>query len=177
MMNKFIEYLKDIDSSMFEKGDEKEIQKLEELGKRKLPKEFIMVYQEAMPIDEVEIYDDIVLYSFNRIEEENIDAVPGVNIYPYGLLTFASTLDGDGICIDLNDKSGAIYQCSHSLLADEEEISFYTDKMICKEFSYDNIIKFSIKLANNYREFVEKIMNERLEIYDVIENVVETYKE
>ncbi|MDP4147268.1 MAG: hypothetical protein Q8936_22810 [Bacillota bacterium] len=176
-MNKFIEYLKEINSSMFEKGDEKEIQQLEELGKKKLPKEFIMVYQEAMPIDNVEIYNDIVLYSFNRIKEENLDAVPGANIYPYGLLTFASTLDGDAICIDLNDKSSPIYQCSHSLLSDEEEISFYKNKMISKEFSYDNIIKFSIRLANNYREFVEEIMMASLEIYDVVGNVIENYKE
>lgn len=177
MINKFIKYLNEIDSVMFEKADEKEIQHLEELGKRKLPKEFIRVYQEAMPIDEIEIYDDIVLYPFDRIEEENIGAVPGVNIYSYGLLIFASTLDGDGICIDLNDKNGAIYQCSHSLLEDEEEISFYKGKMICKEFSYENIIKFSIKLADNYREFVEKIMDESLEIYDVIENIVANYEE
>lgn len=165
------------DSLMFEKGDEKEIQQLVELGKRKLPKEFINIYQEAMPIDEVEIYNDIVFYPFERIQEENVEAVPGINIYPYGLLTFASTLDGDAICIDLNDKNCAIYQCSHSLLADEEEISFYKEKMICKEFTYENIIKFSMKLADNFMEFIEKIMNENLEIYDVIESVIDDYKE
>lgn len=167
----------EIDSLIFEKGDEKEIQQLVELGKRKLPKEFITIYQEAMPINEVEIYNDIVIYPFERIEEENADAVPGINIYQYGLLTFASTLDGDAICIDLNDKNGVIYQCSHSLLADEEEISFYKEKMICKEFTYENIIKFSMKLADNFMEFIEKIMSENLEIYDVIENVIDNYKE
>jgi len=160
----------------FAPAKEEEIQQLVELGKGKLPNEFLEIYKNKMPEREIEI-KDIVIYPMSRIKEENFNYIPGANIYPLGFLTFASTLDGDAICIDLNDKNGAVYQCSHSLLADGEKISFYTDKMVSLEFSYENIIRCSVKLANSYMEFAKELRRGKIIAFNVVRFVIDNYEE
>ncbi|MDE6209790.1 MAG: SMI1/KNR4 family protein [Lachnospiraceae bacterium] len=175
-MEDFIKYLKRKGKEQFTEAKEEEIQQLVEWGKGKLPEEFLWVYQKMMPKNVVGI-KDIVIYSMERIENENFHYVPGANIYPLGLFTFASALDGDVICIDLNDKNGSIYQCSHSLLADEEKISFYKNKMVNLEFSYENVIRCSKKLADNYLEFTKELKKSRSITYDVVGIAIDRYGE
>ena len=175
-MENFIKYLKRKGKTQFTEAKEEEIQQLAEWGKGKLPEEFLYVYQNMMPKNVVGI-KDIVIYPMERIKNENFHYVPGANIYPLGFFTFASGLDGDAICMDLNDESGSIYQCSHSLLADEEKISFYKNKMVHLEFSYENVIRCSKKLADNYLEFTKELKKSRSITYDVVSIAIERYYE
>lgn len=175
-METFIKFLKRKRKfkNSFAEATEAEMEQLTEIGKGKLPAELLEVYQTIMPNKNIEI-SDFVMYSVQRIKEENFDAVPGANIYPYGLFVFMSTLDGDAICIDLNDENGAIYQCSHSLLSNEERISFYKRNMVSLDFTYENIIRCSVKLADSYRDFTEKLMNKKVYAYNVVRTVIDNY--
>lgn len=153
------------------KATEAEILELKELGKNRLPDAFIKTYEKAMPTEEI-AWDDFKIYPLETIKVENLDAVPGVNLYPLGFFTFASTFDGDAICIDLNDSKFPVYQCSHSLLGDGTRISFYKGgKMQHYEFTYENIIKISMKLAANYEKFLRLWSDYELESYSVTEMI------
>lgn len=174
-MQDFMKFLKKKRKDGFAPAKEEEIQQLVEMGKGKLPNEFLEGYKNMMPEHEIEI-KDIVIYPMSRMKEENFDAIPGINIYPLGFFTFASTLDGDAICIDLNDKNGAVYQCSHSLLSNGEKISFYTNKMVSLDLSYENVIRCSVKLANSYMEFAKELRKGRIIAFNVVRFVIDNYE-
>lgn len=174
-MDEFVKYLSRKGKSNFSKATDEEMKQLEEWGKGKLPKEFLYVYQNMMPTGVLTI-KDIRIYGMERIKAENFDYVPGANIYPLGLFTFASAMDGDAFCIDLNDETGSVYQCSHSLLSDENEIRVYGfGRTKNLEFTYENVIGCSMKIADNYREFTEVLRKRRSISYDVESYAADMY--
>ncbi len=168
MENDFFAFLNTLEGISFRKPTEEEMSKLRTISSTKLPDMFMEVYSNAMPADEVE-FCDFVFYGIDRIIAENTDYIPGANIAPYGFFTFASTLDGDGICMDLNDSQFPVYQCSHSLLSNENKISYYKKKIITLEFNYENIIKFSPKLADGFSDFISKLIDDEVDTYSVID--------
>ena len=169
MVKKFIEFLSNLEGASLRAATDDEINKIKELSEE-LPDVFVEIYSQAVPEDELE-YEDFVFYDIDRICIENTDAVPGANILPFGLFTFASTFDGDAICVDMNDSELPVYQCSHSLLSDENEISYYKKTMISLEFNYDNIIKVSPRLADSFSDFVDKLINNDTETYSVTDMI------
>lgn len=169
MVKKFIDFLSNLEGASLRPATDDEIRKIKELSEE-LPDVFVEIYSQAVPEDELE-YEDFVFYDIDRICIENTDAVPGANILPFGLFTFASTFDGDAICVDLNDSMLPVYQCSHSLLSDENEISYYKKTMISLEFNYDNIIKVSPRLADSFSDFVSKLIDDDVETYSVTDMI------
>lgn len=129
MTDEFLTFLKDNGGS-FRKAADDELKKLDKLSEIGLPDSFKKFLSENVLNDEVEYEDEYAFYGIDRMYEEIFDSIPGANIYPLGLLTFASTLDGDAICIDIHDKTYPVRQCSHSLLSDEEEICYYKKEQI-----------------------------------------------
>lgn len=167
MDNNFLKFLESLEDIELVNSSEEEKKEIVALANNKLPKLFWDFYSNKMPAEDVE-FEDFVFYGLERMIEENTDYVPGCIVLPYGLFTFASTLDGDAICFDLNQENFPVYQCSHSLI-DEDEISYYTDKMHELETNYDNILKVSPRLANSFDEFVEQLQNEEMETFSVSE--------
>ncbi|MBR1737578.1 MAG: SMI1/KNR4 family protein [Firmicutes bacterium] len=168
MNNPFLEYLESLDDIPFIMPTENDIEKLKQLSSCKLPAMFLEAYSRAVPADDIE-YADFVYYGIDRIVDENTNYVPGANILPLGLFTFSSTLDGDSICFDINNPNYPVYQCSHSLLSDENEISYYKDEMHNLPFNYENVVKVSPKLADSFDEFVAKLQSDEIEIFSVSE--------
>ncbi|MCM1506437.1 MAG: hypothetical protein NC177_04790 [Ruminococcus flavefaciens] len=158
MENIFLNFLKKIDGISFIKPNDDELLKFKEISSDRLPDIITEVYTTAMPDGEFE-FSDFVFYGINRLYDENINYVAGANIFPFGFFTFASTFDGDSICIDLNDDNLPVYQCSHELLGDETEIYDY-DKDKSLDFNYDNIIKVSDKLAGSFTEFINDLLHD-----------------
>lgn len=156
MDNIFFSFLKSIDGISFAKPNDVELLKFREISDG-LPDIIKEVYTNNMPAGEYE-FSDFVFYDINRLYDENIDYVAGANIFPFGFFTFASTFDGDSICIDLNDSNLPVYQCSHELLGDETEIYDYEEDESL-EFNYDNIIKVSDRLADSFTEFINELLN------------------
>lgn len=170
MENQLYKFLESLNNISFEKATEKDREKLQELSSGKLPEIFREVYWETYPADNVE-YGDFVFYGVERMCEENTDYIPGANLLPLGLFTFASTFDGDSICFDLNDSDFPVYQCSHSLLSGEEDITYYKDKMHELPFNYENVIKVAPKLAESFDEFVRKLLSGEAITYSVTEMI------
>ena len=115
---------------------EEELVALQKLAGGKLPEEAMDFYSQYTFDGVVRIDKYIDLYGINEIVRMNTDAVPGFMVLPFGLLTVASWVDGDAICIDLNSvgekfgyggcyDSQVIRQCSHELFSEGEEITFY----------------------------------------------------
>ena len=154
MNNQFYRFLSSLEDISFRKPTDEELQKLKEISSGKLPELFMEVYTTAMPEEDAE-FEDFVFYGIERMYEENTDYIPGANILPFGLFTFASTFIGDAVCMDLNDPQFPVYLCSHEFLCDEEEICCYEEKMEHLPFTYENVLKVSHKLADSFAEFVK----------------------
>ena len=154
MNNQFYRFLSSLEDISFRKPTDEELQKLKEISSGKLPGLFMEVYTTAMPEEDAE-FEDFVFYGIERMYEENTDYIPGANILPFGLFTFASTFIGDAVCMDLNDPQFSVYLCSHEFLCDEEEICCYEEKMEHLPFTYENVLKVSHKLADSFAEFVK----------------------
>lgn len=170
MENQFYKFLGSLNDISFEKATEKDREKLQELSSGKLPETFREVYWETYPADDVE-YGDLVFYGAERMCEENTDYIPGADLLPLGLFTFASTFDGDSICFDLNDPDHPVYQCSHELLSGEDDITYYKGEMHKLPFNYENVIKVAPKLAESFDEFVRKLLSGEAETYSVTEMI------
>lgn len=159
MENQFYKFLQSLEDISFISPNKDEIEKLLDLSSHKLPDMFIEVYSKKVPDDEAE-FEDFVFYGIDRIVDENTDYIPGANLLPYGLFTFASTFDGDSICFDLNNPDFPVYQCSHSMLCDESEIYYYhKGEMQTLDYNFENILKVSHKLADSFDEFVNKLLS------------------
>lgn len=169
-LNNFLNGLK---GASCENASEESINRLSELFDGKMPELLLDMYKEHVLTDEIGC-GEIVLYGIDRIVDENNDYIPGANVHPLGLYTFASELDGDAICFDINDLAFPVYQCSHSLLEDEEEIYFSKDgEMKSLPFTYENVTRISHRLADSFEEFVEKLINDDLELYGVLDMIRE----
>ena len=169
MSNTFDDLLKGIDGIEFQKTDEQDLAGLKDLFSGKIPGMMLETFSEHVPAEDVE-YGDFVFYGIKRIIEENTDYIPGANIFPFGLFTFASTFEGDAIVFDSNDPEYPVYQCSHSLLDDEEEICFSKNgKIKSLPFSYENVIKVSARLADSFEGFVKRLINGDAGTYTITE--------
>ena len=166
-MNRLDEFLKGIDGIEFEKTSDTDIERLKKVFSGKMPDMLLEVFAEHAPAEDID-FGDFVFYGIERIIDENTDYIPGANISPFGLFTFASTFEGDAIVFDSNVPDYPVYQCSHSLLEDEEEIFFSKrGKMQSLSFSYENIIKVSARLAVSFDEFVTNLLNGNAGTYTV----------
>ena len=171
--NRFSQFLEDMDSEALENAPEQELARLESLFCGKAPRMLMDAFREHVPVREIE-GEDIIFYGIDRITEENTEAVPGANLYKLGLYTFASTADGDSICFDSRDPAFPVYQCSHSLLEDAEEISFYKDgEMKHLLFNDKTVRKVSGRVADSFEEFVEDLHNGEADLYSIEEMLAE----
>ena len=170
MDNQLLSFLKSLENISFATPTDSDIEKLQKLSSGRLPAMFIAAYSKSVPADDVED-GDFIFYGIDRIFDENTDYVPGTNLLPLGLFTFSSTFDGDSICFDMNDSDFPVYQCSHSLLSGEDDISYYKGEMYTLPFNYQNVIKGAPKLADSFEEFVIKLQSGEAETFSVTDMI------
>lgn len=65
-----------------------------------LPRELLELYRQYEPDSSVDLSQR--LWCAAHAVLENTDAVPGIGLFPHGYVVFASTLDGDAYCMDMN---------------------------------------------------------------------------
>ena len=170
MANAFDEFLKSIDGITFEETSDEDYKKLMDLFSDTIPDMLAETYKKHIPAEDAES-GEIVFYGIKRIIEENTDYVPGANIHPLGLYTFASSLDGDSICFDSNDPLFPVYQCSPDLIGYEDEISFYKGGMKSLPFDHDSVLKVSARLSDSFEEFVTALTDDDIELFSVSEMI------
>ena len=84
---------------------------LETLG---LPSSVVDFYRAFEPASCIEI-NGVRLWPIPQIIEENRDYVPGADLFPHGLVVFATTVFGDVYCFDLSEKGPPVVLMSHEL--------------------------------------------------------------
>ena len=176
MLQKYLEFIRAKYPHSFREATEEEIAALKGLAKYELPEEFVELFCHAMPTEEVKV-SSITFYPLARIIAENTQYVPGVNVFPYGLFAFASTADGDPVCIDLVHDTHTIWHCPHELLSDGGEIDFYKEELISLPFNYDTITDFSGCIGEDLDEFLEMLITRTIELYTVTEIIDLNYRD
>lgn len=176
MLQKYLELIRAKYPDSFREATENEIAALKELAKYELPEEFVEMFRHAMPTEEVEV-SGITFYPLRRIIAENTAYVPGVNVSPYGLFAFASTADGDPVCIDLAHETHTVWHCPHELLSDGEQICFYKGEPIALPFNYDTITDFSGCIGEDLDEFLEMLITCTIELYTLTEIIDLNYRD
>ena len=167
MSNSFLSFLESLENVTLENSPETAINMIRELSSDRLPAMLLETYAVSAPAEEAE-FGDYVFYGIDRMIEENTDYVPGANLLPLGLFTFASTVDGDCICLDMKDPKFPVYQCSHSMHSGEDDISYSKNSKIYEmPFNYENVMKTAPRLADSFEEFVALLLDGNDEAYSV----------
>ena len=150
---------------------EEELAALQKLAGGKLPEEAMEFYSKYSFEGIVRIDKEIDLYGINEIVRANTDAVPGFMVLPFGLLTVASWVDGDAICIDLNSvgeklwngrcyTSQVIRQCSHELFSEGEEITFYRKALgglVRLPYTRENVVALSPYVTYDFNYLLQDL--------------------
>jgi len=132
---------------------------LEVLKEYKVPDLVVDFYSQYEPKDIPGTHAGIYLLDLEAIKDENASGV----LIKYGLITIATTIGGDLVCIDLNDKSDdpkvvliESWECS-----DPEDVSDY--EYVC-EISHvveDKFSDFIWKLSGDeYEDFEDTYLSE-----------------
>ena len=155
MIAPYVTYLRSLPDLQFRAANAQENARLDELVRQGIPAEWVQLLQDAVTDDE-HCCSGLVLYGLPRICDENLDYIPGANILPLGLFTFASWSDGDAVCIDLHD--GSVWSCPHELLGDETAITLYEDDAFTElPFDAENVRRVSHCMAKSITEFVQDL--------------------
>lgn len=176
MLQKYFKFIGAKSPHSFREATDEEMDKLKELAGRELPEDFVELFRHAMPTEEVEV-SDITFYPLERIIAENTEYVPGRNVSPYGMFAFASTEEGDPVCVDLVHENHTVFHCPHELLGDGKEISFCKDEMITLPFNYDTVTDFSGCIGEDLDEFLEMLITRTIELYTVTEIIDLNYRD
>jgi len=136
----------------------------------KVPKDIISFYENFEPGELGELNGGVCLLDLDGIKEENCNLSPGAYLIQYGLITFATTVGGNVICMDLNTiKNGeprVIYADKSWFLFNEEErkleFSFYPFEIEEEdEFLTQHIIKKYIQeISSTFTEFLQMLHSE-----------------
>ena len=163
---------------------EAELAALQQLAGGKLPEAAVEFYSQYNFEGTVRIDGEIDLYGIDQIIRANKDAVPGFMVLPFGLLTVASWIDGDAICIDLNSEgeghytSQVIRQCSHELFSEGEEITFYRKALgglVSLPYTRENVTALSPYVTHDFNYLLQRLRDGELR-YIGLSDVLEDYE-
>lgn len=156
MSNPFYDFLASLEDMVFQTPEKEAVEKLLTLTQGRMPEMFADVYTKQEPLGEA-ASADFVFYGLGRMADENTEYIPGANLLPLGLFTFASTDDGDSICFDMNDPAFPVYHVSHETMNGEDDIMFEENgKWQSVPFNYENVVRYAHKIADSFAEFVSE---------------------
>ncbi|MBI6874792.1 SMI1/KNR4 family protein [Clostridium aciditolerans] len=136
----------------------------------KVPNNVISFYESFEPGKIPQLGGGVDLLDLNGIKEENCNLSPGAYLIQYGLITFATTVGGNVICMDLNTINNSepriIYADKSWFLFNEQErkleFSFYPFEIQEEdEFLTQSIIKkYMPEISSTFTEFLEMLCSE-----------------
>ncbi|MBU3218116.1 SMI1/KNR4 family protein [Clostridium estertheticum] len=148
---------------------------LENLKSIIIPKDVLNFYIENEPQNMPIFNSGVRLLSLKSIRDENCSGEPSGYLIKYGIITIATTIGGNVICLDLNElKNGETRVlivdnnfCSYNEDLDCVEIINAPNDFIEKygddepiELSYENIKKCVPEVAKSFSEFMYKLAND-----------------
>lgn len=162
MDNPFFQFLQELDGAEFREPTAEETAAFLALTDKPLPPVLTELYTRLIPAEEIECAG-FVFYGIDRMINENRDYIPGANLLPFGLFTFASAMDGDSVSIDLNTPDFPVYLCPHELLGDEDAVYLFENGETQElPFNYENILRVSHRMADSFAEFLTENLPELL---------------
>lgn len=155
---------------------------LENLKSYSLPETIVAFYRDYEPQNFPALSGGIRLLRLEQIKEENASATPSMFLIKYGLLTVATTIGGNVICLDLNeiknDEPRVLIAdqafCSYNddldivecvIVPDDIADNYSDDEPIV--LTYDLIKSCLPQIADSFSDFLMKLANEE---YEDIEN-------
>lgn len=91
-----------------------------------MPEVVLDFYQNYEPKRLPMLNGDIKLLGLNALKEENSSAAPGMYLIKYGVITFATTIGGHAICLDLNeinDGEPRVIICENTYCSYNEDLN------------------------------------------------------
>lgn len=158
--------------SNFYKDDE-----LEGLKKFTVPEVVLDFYRNFEPQYLPILNGGVNLLGLEAIKEENASAIPSMYLLKFGLLTMATTIGGNVICIDLNGNSDdpRVVVADYTFCSFNEELNVIecinvsdsiADNYLDNEpivLTYDLIKECLPQIANSFSQFLRKIAEEEFE--------------
>ena len=151
----------------FRSATEDELDRLNKLAGGRLTDNMLAFFSEfgldkgkrALLRDLIEIHgaEDLVKY--------NTGAVPVYMVFPFGFFCFASFINGDAICVDLEDERHPVYQFSHELINDTDDsdtLDIWIDGDI-QSFprNRENALRAACLMARSFEIFIENMSLKR----------------
>jgi hypothetical protein len=121
---------------------------LAQLATLGLPTSVVDFYRVFEPSRYAEIAD-VRLWPIPEIVAENRDYVPGADLFPHGLVVFASTIFGDAYCFDVAEAGPPVVLMSH--------------EVIFEDMALPRIKALRKQVAPNLETFLEKFLVGSLE--------------
>lgn len=150
-------------SSVYYKEDDE----LSELKKYKVPINILNFYREFEPKEIPCLEGGVYLLGLDDIKEENTSRASGAYLIKFGLLTFATTIGGNALCMDLNAMRNGepriVYVDNSWIWFNEEtrrvEYDFYTSQIgePKGELTYSVIKKYLPEVSNSFSEFLDRL--------------------
>ena len=123
-------------------------------------------YMKFSTIDGIELGGDVMFLSLEGIRRENSELTPGALLIKYGLITIATTIGGNVICLDLNitnDEEPSVVIADRTIFTDKKIIVFKNGNMIKENLSYEVIKKYVVEINRTFTGFLEMLINEEID--------------
>ncbi|WP_167397446.1 SMI1/KNR4 family protein [Lysinibacillus mangiferihumi] len=155
---------------------------LENLKSYSIPETIVTFYRNFEPQNLPALSGGIRLLGLEQIKEENASAVPSMFFVKFGLLTVATTIGGNVICLDLNEIKNdepSVLIADHSFCSYNDDLDVIECVIVPDDIAdnysddepivltYDLIKRCLPQVADSFSDFLNKLANEE---YVDIEN-------
>ena len=141
----------------FRQATDDELEGLNELAGGRLTDE-MLAYFSAFGLDKNEraLYGNIAIYGAEHLIRFMKDGVPESTVLPFGFFCIASYINGDAICVDLEDDHHPVYHFPIELINDGDTIDMWIDGE-SKSFplNRENALLASCRLAPSFEWYIE----------------------
>ena len=147
------------EESTFPDAAEDVVEQLNALAGGRLTDEMLAYFRMlGMSRNERVFLDNIQFLGAEWMIKENTDAVPACTVLPYGFFCVASYINGDAICVDLEDVYHPVYHIPVELVNDGDTITMWVDeKLQSFPLNRENILLASYRYASDFGGYIEHL--------------------
>ena len=151
----------------FRNATEEELDRLNQLAGGRLT-DHMLAFLSAFGLDHGKralLRDLIEIHGAEDLLKYNTDAVPVYMVFQFGFFCFASFINGDALCVDLEDERHPVYQLSHELINDTDDsdiLEIWIDGDI-QSFprNRENALRAACTMARSFEDFIENMSCQR----------------
>ena len=147
------------EESTFPDAAEEVVEQLNALTGGRLTDEMLAYFRMlGMSRNERVLLGNIQFLGAEWMIKENTDAVPACTVLPFGFFCVASYINGDAICVDLEDVYHPVYHIPVELVNDGDTITMWVDeKLQSFPLNRENILLASYRYASDFGRYIEHL--------------------